>query len=334
MMPTGSSDLSRLYASSGQNARLKADLARLTAELSSGQIADPVRRLGAGLPRLADMDRQLSLTEGFSRATVQVTQSLRIMQTSLDAVEGARSSLANNALLVSGTGGSMRVTSVAETARQGFATTVSALNARIGDQSLFAGRATDTAPLAPADRMLDALRVAIAGAATVQDAVDAVDAWFAAGGGFHTDGYQGDSGVPLSRQVDQGVTVTIPLRADDPALTGILAATAMAALADDPALIFSDEARRQLVLRAGERLLTASEPLVQTAARLGEAEARLDAVASTHAARTSALSLMRTELLAADPFDAAAVLRQVQTQLETHYALTARLSRLSLADYL
>jgi len=334
MLTTGSSDLSRLYLSSGQNARLKADLARLSAELSSGQVADPARRLGAGLPRLADLDRQLGLTEGFTRATVQVTHSLRIMQNALDAVEGARSALADNALLVSGTGGSMRVTTVAETARQGFSTTVSALNARIGNQSLFAGRATDVSPLAPADQMLAALRLAVAGAVTVQDAVDVVDAWFAPGGGFHTDGYLGDSGVPLSRQVDQGVTVTIPLRADDPALTGILAATAMAALADDPALAFSDEARRQLVARAGERLLTAAEPLVQTAARLGQAEARLDAVASTHAARSSALSLMRTELLAADPFDAAAALQEVQTQLETHYALTARLSRLSLANYL
>jgi len=333
-MASGTSDLSRLYASSGQNARLKADLARLTAELSSGQVADPAQRLGAALPRLADVDRQLTLNDGFSRTTVQVTQSLQMMQTALGAVEGARAALAANALLVSGAAGSMRVTTVADTARQGFATTVAALNTRVGNQALFSGRATDATALAPADRMLDALRTAVAGSATVQDAVDAIDTWFGPGGGFETDGYLGDTGAPLTRQVDQGITLTIPLRADDPALTRILAATAMAALADDPALGFADEARRQLVTRAGERLLTGSEALVQSSARLGEAEAHLDAVASGQTARTTGLNLMRNQMLAADPFDAAAALQEVQTKLETHYALTARLSRLSLADYL
>jgi len=36
----------------------------------------------------------------------------------------------------------------------------------------------------------------------------------------------------------------------------------------------------------------------------------------------------------ADPFETASTLQAVQLQLETHYAMTARLSRLSLAEYL
>lgn len=334
MLSIGTSDLSRLYQASSHNARLKADLARLTAELSSGRVADPAARLGAGLSRLSDMDRQLSLIEGYSQAAVQTAQSLRIMQITLGSVEQARQSLAGNTLQISGALGVVRISTVAESARSGFATMVTALNARVGNLTLFAGRATDGAALAPADRMLDELRVAAAGALTVEDAMAAIDAWFAPGGGFETAGYLGDGGPPLVRRVDEGVAITVPLRADDPALTALLAATATAALADDSSLQLSDEARRQLLTRAGERLLTGAEGLVQSRARLGDTEARLDEVITNQSARKTALNMMRLESLAADPFDAAAALQEAQTRLETHYALTARLSRMSLADYL
>ena len=44
--------------------------------------------------------------------------------------------------------------------------------------------------------------------------------------------------------------------------------------------------------------------------------------------------LRRRGIVAADPFETANALEAAKTQLETLYALTARLSRLNLADYL
>ena len=45
-------------------------------------------------------------------------------------------------------------------------------------------------------------------------------------------------------------------------------------------------------------------------------------------------TLPATEIVAADPFDAATGLQAAEAQLEALYTLTARLSRLSLTEYL
>jgi len=63
-------------------------------------------------------------------------------------------------------------------------------------------------------------------------------------------------------------------------------------------------------------------------------EAQIDGATARNTAESSALELARAELIAIDPYKAATDLTSVQTQLETLYALTARLSRLSLVEYL
>ena len=51
-------------------------------------------------------------------------------------------------------------------------------------------------------------------------------------------------------------------------------------------------------------------------------------------AETSALEIARTDILAIDPYRTATELQSTETRLETLYTLTARLSRLSLSEYL
>jgi len=334
MTMTGTSDLARLFLATAHNARLKSDIARFGAELSTGRLADPATRLGAGLSRLAELDRQLARTTGFSQAAGQTAQALGTMQTAMGGIDQARERTQQAALQLAGTDNPLRTTAVATAARGDFAAMLGALNTRSGSMTLFAGRTTDGAAVAGSDMMLAELRATLAGATDVADAEARVDAWFGPGGGFETLGYLGDSGAPLTRRVDDATVMTMPVRADDPALRAILAATALAAMADDPGMALTDAGRQNLVLRAGERLLQGVEGLVQLRANLGDAEARLDAVRADQSARQTALGLMRQEMVGSDPFEAASRLQAVQGQLETHYALTARLSRLSLADYL
>ena len=52
------------------------------------------------------------------------------------------------------------------------------------------------------------------------------------------------------------------------------------------------------------------------------------------AAEATALGLAREALIGADPYEAAAALEAAETQLETLYTLTARISRLSLVNFL
>jgi flagellar hook-associated protein 3 FlgL len=68
--------------------------------------------------------------------------------------------------------------------------------------------------------------------------------------------------------------------------------------------------------------------------RLGLTQARIDQAQTRNTAEQSMLEIARADLVAIDPFEAATRMEAAQTQLETLYSVTARLSRLSLVDFL
>mgnify|MGYP006193710875 CR=1 FL=1 len=53
-----------------------------------------------------------------------------------------------------------------------------------------------------------------------------------------------------------------------------------------------------------------------------------------NSAEITALELARAKIVSVDPFEAATKVKEAQTQLEMIYAVTARLSSLSLMEYL
>ena len=333
MMSIG--DMSQLFTSRRQNTQLKGQMQTLTAELSSGKVADLAKHLGGDQTRLAGIDRTLALQDGFGRAATETAQSLSMMQTTLAQVDATRGTLANRLILTDTGTAAADVPANAAAARDGFASIVRALNVKAGNQSLFAGAATDSAALADPGAMLADIRAAVAGATTVADVQTAVAAWFdAPTGGFATMGYLGDTGPALTRRVDPDETLRIDARADAPAIRDLLTAAAVAAIADDPGITLSDTDRAGILRDAGTRLMTGSDPLVRMRAALGSIEGRLEELGAAQSAQISMLQISRNDMTAADPYDTATRLQTVQQQLETHYTLTARLSRLTLTDYL
>ncbi len=67
---------------------------------------------------------------------------------------------------------------------------------------------------------------------------------------------------------------------------------------------------------------------------VGDAEAAIERARVRNGAELAAADLARATIVESDPFRAATDLQSVQGQLETLYAVTARLSRLSLTNYL
>ena len=74
--------------------------------------------------------------------------------------------------------------------------------------------------------------------------------------------------------------------------------------------------------------------MTQLAAKVGVSESRIDTAQSRNAADLLTLEMAEAELVTSDPYRTAAELEAVQTNLETVYAITARLSRLTLTDFL
>jgi flagellar hook-associated protein 3 FlgL len=105
-------------------------------------------------------------------------------------------------------------------------------------------------------------------------------------------------------------------------------------LINDTALPITLTNMQQFAVMAGERVMTGNDSLIQLAAKIGTSEARIDTALSRNAAEKLTLEIATAELVQSDPFTLATELEAVQTNLETLYAVTARLSRLNLTDFI
>lgn len=313
---------------------LKASMITLGEELATGQVSDVAARLGGDYSYLSDIDYNLSRLGGYAVAASEAALFTGAAQLGMERMQGVATELAANLLTVNPTTIESARLHTGQQARAGLDTILSALNGSAGGRSLFAGTATDTSPMATSETLIAALKVEVAGLATTNQILLAVDAWFADGGGFKAAMYSGSDQPLAPIQVGASEQVTLSLRADDPEFRSILRNAAVAALATDSDLALGIDAQNGLMRVAGEGLLNNEHGLTGLRADMGYAEARIEEASSrTGAARTS-LEYARNELLAADPFETASRLEEVQFQLESLYAVTVRTSRLSLLSFL
>jgi flagellar hook-associated protein 3 FlgL len=218
-------------------------------------------------------------------------------------------------------------------ADQKFRSAVAAMGTRAGDRTLFAGTSTGGPALAAAEDILAALDAEVSGALTAAAVEAAVTAWFDAPGGYAALAYRG--GPPMAPfAVAQGETVALAVTAADPAVRDTLKGLALGALLQRGALSAAPAERAALAMAAGTALMESQAARTDMAARIGTAEQGIAAVEGRNAAEASALGIARAGLLGADPFETATALADAQTRIEALYAVTARLSRLSLVDYL
>lgn len=334
MRDAGFGDLARSLGPRLWGAGLKSALARAGQELSTGRLADPAALRGGDAAALVAIGRDLARIAAWRTAAVEAGQRAAAVQSALAVVQGAGQALAPDLTSLASWSRPDHVDAAGRAAAGQFAAAVGALNARVADRAVLAGTATAGPALAPAAEILDALAAAVAAETTLAGLTDAVDAWFEPpAGGFFAAAYRGGAegaALPLGG----GLAADAMPTAADPALRGALKGLALAALLDRGALAGDAEARGALARRAGERILAAGSDLVALQARVGAAEARIAEAEARGAAEATALRLAEAQLVAADPFEAAARLEETRAQLERLYIVTARVARLSLAEYL
>lgn len=326
-------DLAQAFQTRRQNVALTRELNRLTQELSTGRRTQLGGGASGDYSPLARIERELTTLRSETFAVTEAQHFVTTLQSVLDRTQATLTSLTGNIFTVVAPAQPALMPGVIGQARADFAAMVGALNTDIAGRRLLAGTATDGPALAPPAEILTALEAIVAAEPTAADARAAIDAWFAPGGGFDTVAYVGAI-TALAPMRFGGEDVALDITAQDPALRQALGAAALAALAGTAPLGTSDLDRADTLRLAAERGLAATDQLTQLRARVGTAESTVDRADTRTAARISALELARAELTDVDPFATATRAREVQTQLEALYTLTARLSRLSLVEYL
>ncbi|WP_343116378.1 flagellar biosynthesis protein FlgL [Ostreiculturibacter nitratireducens] len=330
-------DMAQAYQMRRQNVQLKERMTQLSEELTTGVKANLSEALSGDFVALSGIDRSLKTLESYGTATSEAALFTATMQNALGAAGDMTGEMGASLLSAATTTSPAQLRTATADARERFLGVVSTLNVQVGERYVFAGKTSDVRPFASGEEMLAALATASAGAVSATDLVAAVDAWFdvpAGAGGFLDTGYLGSDEALAPFRLGADESAELGVTGADPAIRDLLKGLALAALVSEGALAGSNEERARVARVAGERVLGAEGSLAILRARVGAVEGHIDQAAVRNAAETSALGIARNEMVGAEPYATASALEAVTTQMETLYTLTARLSRLSFAEYL
>jgi flagellar hook-associated protein 3 FlgL len=326
-------DLAHSYLLRRQNVTTKLEMQLLQDEVVTGQSRDITARVRGDVVPLTGLDASLARLEGYQTLAREQLLVMGAMQTALNTVHDLSSNLAEFLVGVSAGVSETRISAAANTARSNLDTVVSALNTRFGDRSVFAGTATSSPAMADASALLDAAVVAVAGQTSGADIEAALTAWFDSPTGFAATIYQGGAALaPVT--VAAGEQAHMDITALDPAIKVTLKGITLAALLDRSLMAGQTNVRQDIANRAGLSLLQTNTDRAYLTGQLGAVEAQVESAAARNSAEATSLKIVRNEITTVDPYEAASKLQDTQGQLEKIYTLTARMTRLSLMDYL
>lgn len=323
-------DLAQTFALRRQNSSLSAEIAKLTEELASGKTTTPASHMAGDYRYLSDIEHRSKTAQAYEAATLEAKGMATAMQAALGHVQDTSEALAAD-LLNAGHATQETWNTLSNQAEQQFSTIVSALNTSYAGRSLFAGDMTNTAALTNADEILAELRIAITGVTAYDDIQQSVNDWFMSDTGFGTAAYQGSNHTLTPLKLGEQDTIHLDLRADASEIRSLLADVALAAISHD----YADQGFHQdLLKKSGLNLLEEQDSLTGLRADLGFAEERIEEIGVALSAEQLSLQYAREALLGVDAYQTATELENAQFRLEALYTLTARLSGLSLVNYL
>jgi flagellar hook-associated protein 3 FlgL len=328
-------DLAMSFRTQLNNARLRAELSKLSQEMASGKTSDLSRATGGDLGSYAGIENSINALGAYQTSAAEAANFVDTLQRSLGTVQDIVSEAGPALLLAGSTAEATLVQTSAADARTKFASVVSVLNTKVADRALLSGTEIGSDALADSETMLADLQTAIAAETTAAGVEAVVTAWFDdAGGGFETMGYLGGDTDLAPFRLGPDERGQVALRADDQNIRDVLKGLAMAALVADGALSGLHEERVALTQTAATHVIAGDHALSALRAEVGTVEAQIEGARTRNSAEISALEMARNEIISVDPYDTATELQAVEFQLETLYTITARLSRLRLTDYL
>lgn len=315
--------------------QLRMELERASRELSSGKLEDPLRTPGADPARLYAIEAAQARARREADGVGVAQGRLDAAQTVLGGLEGLADKLGVDLQAALARGDMTSARLHAAGAKDAFHAAVAGLNTRFGGRTLFAGAAVDGPAMAPAEDILDDVRALVNGAADADDAVAQVEAYFEApGGGFETSAYAGSTDDAPLATVDGSDAVEISRRADDPEIRTLLKGLALAAAATDAGYSGPAGAVPGILEEAAAVTVASREAIVDSRARLGLSEARLQEAGERLTARTNALDLAWNKATTRDPYEAATEFQELEQQLQRVFAVTSRMAQLNLTDFL
>lgn len=336
MLPASIGDLSQSFQLRRDTTRIKADLNRLTSELSSGVTDNIVDRTKGNFGPLSGIERGLARMDSFNTVIAEQSLVVTTLQSTLSNMRALGEDIRGALLTVPDTVNPALIRNAGADALSRMNAAINGLNGQTGGVTIFAGVEVDGPAVADLETIMSALEaeITLASATTAQDVETIVANWFAVGGGFDTIGYVGGAAMAQGVQLSDREKLPTSITAEAEEIRSFLGAMALGGLLGRDLFLADPDEQGNLARLAGERLFDADSQLVDLQSSIGLMEAQLERAAVEVAAESDSLTIARSELIEIDPFEAAVNLQNAETQLQTLYSITARLSRLSLTQYL
>ncbi|WP_084395896.1 flagellin [Henriciella aquimarina] len=317
---------SLLGASFSQNiTELRSKIRDTSSEAVTGRYSDLTLKLSGrigkammGQKALDDITSQRGLL-GLREAR------LDLVQQSLNNVHKSAEGLSMRMLTAVGTEDDAGVTQTARESKSALDSIFSSLNVRYGERYLFSGDATSSQPFPDSAGLLADVRTIALSATDVTDFETQIDDYFnSPTGGWQQSVYNG------SATSSDGDAVT----GIDPAITKLVSGLAVMAVSggDDNMAILQQNP--VLIQQAADRVAEGQIDLTTLRANKGVTQERITNEQNSLDVEETILTEAFNKMTARDQYEAASELRELQNGLEASYMLTARLSQMSLLNYL
>ena len=304
---------------------LRSQIGKTSTEATTGRYEDLTLHLSGRIGKA--MLSQKALTDLTSEKEVLDLRSARLslVQSSLTTVQESSTGIAASMLSAVVGSHETEIATASRDAKAALSTTMSALNARYGERFLFAGDATSSIPFAGSDQLLADIEAIAQMATDANDFEIQLDDYFSSPtGGWQQNIYQGNT------------TTSDPdgVNADREAIRSQIRNLAILSLSGPDGSIANLDGYSGLIESTSLKLSASETAITNLRADLGVFEQRIADDLESLAAEETILTASFNNLTARDQYEAASELQSIETTLEASYMITARLSQLSLLNYL
>lgn len=317
--------------------KLKDELDVTVETIASGKVADIGKALKGSTQQLSIIEADIAMLtqkkQSIGEALAKSHYAYQIVENIGDTLAAANASLAQATL----SDMQLPVSVQADDIEKKFKTILGSLNAKFAGAYIFSGQNSLSAPISDPSLILTEIADVAAAAADANAAILAIENWFDSPEGFtrlvnierfSIDAQQYDVNGQLIEVDHISETANIDFLKD--ALKGLSIAT----LVSQGVFAEAPEQRRIMLQRSGDYINKGEIGLIDEAARVGLKIANLEGHVAQADSTIATLHKASNEMRSADLESASTQVSEIEIRVDIIYNLIARISRLSLSEYL
>ncbi len=328
--------------------QMQSELAASQTEVATGTHADIGLSLGATTGESVSLQAETSMLQTLTNTNQTVATRLSATQSTLSSLQTSAQNLLNS--LLEGSGSNSNAITIQASGQNDLQGLITSLNSSLNGDYTFAGTNTGTQPITDYYATGAANKTAVDNAflaafgmsqtssgvttisgANMQNFLDTQFAPLFQGTNWSTN-WSSASSQTLTNQISQSQTASTSVSANNPAFQQLAQAYTM--VADLGTRNLSSSAYQAVSSTAQSLLTSAISNLTDLQANIGMVQSDVTNANNQMSVQSNILSTQISNLESVNTYEVSTRITDLQTQIETSYALTSQLAQLSLVKFL